>query len=597
MKKVLAVLLSIVMLCGICIVPVGAENNLFNINYEYDKISNLSCDLDGDGAEDNISIYQEEVGWKHSVLHININDYQYQNDMGPTWVRKMYVTDVDRSDNTTEIVIIYGYHSYSWFGVIRYEDSTITELNIQMLNGNSGKTSEGRDYTTKEEGYSPQVLIEGNGTVCLSGFMESTKQYSTDKYQEIERGTLKEFNGEPIDLISANQTDWETGQYNEIMRVGDYIYYSGLYRNEEGINQRDGLSAICVYNIKTREDKTILPRGGFLQQIGNKMWGTSGVSSGSWSRNLYCFDFDGSNIKYIAGGTDMGIVQGEINPVRNGRVYIGHNTDMEHFEIISCNFDGEDIRTEVSPIETTTMFADYYDTYAVIDGTVYPYTYQENSISVTLNDEEIQFDQPPIIQNDRTLVPMRAIFEAMGCEVYWDGDSQEIDVWRDESNILTLWVNNNEMWTENGYITFDVAPQIINERTLVPVRAISESIGAKVSWRGDEKLVNILYYPPYSGTTPQEYYYRNQSDIINFGYFLNDNPHYADDSGYSYTYDSGYDIDYCVKQYLDSMTEAGFECSFIKDEHGGLYYSIEGENYDITLINDYMLDHIDIYIN
>ena len=153
------------------------------------------------------------------------------------------------------------------------------------------------------------------------------------------------------------------------------------------------------------------------------------------------------------------------------------------------------------------------------------------------------------------------------------------------------------MWTENGYITLDVAPQIINARTLVPVRAISESIGAKVSWRGDEKLVNILYYPPYSGTTPQEYYYRNQSDIINFGYFLNDNPHYADDSGYSYTYDSGYDIDYCVKQYLDSMTEAGFECSFIKDEHGGLYYSIEGENYNITLINDYMLDHIDIYIN
>ena len=159
MKKVLAVLLSIVMLCGICIVPVGAENNLFNINYEYDKISNLSYDLDGDGAEDNISIYQEEVGRKHSVLHININDYQYQNDMGSTWVRNMYVTDVDRSDNTTEIVIIYGYHSYSWFGVIRYENSTITELNIQMLNGNSGKTSEGRDYTTKEEGYSPQVSV------------------------------------------------------------------------------------------------------------------------------------------------------------------------------------------------------------------------------------------------------------------------------------------------------------------------------------------------------------------------------------------------------------------------------------------------------
>ena len=119
----------------------------------------------------------------------------------------------------------------------------------------------------------------------------------------------------------------------------------------------------------------------------------------------------------------------------------------------------------------------------------------DSEITVKLNGTKIIFDQPPIIQNDRTLVPMRAIFEAMGCTVDWDGQFQIIDVWKDYEQIMTLWVNDTDMWTlkENDFITLDVPPQIINDRTLVPLRAISESMGAEVEWDGSTRTVNIYY--------------------------------------------------------------------------------------------------------
>ena len=115
---------------------------------------------------------------------------------------------------------------------------------------------------------------------------------------------------------------------------------------------------------------------------------------------------------------------------------------------------------------------------------------QIDDIKVLLNDREIEFDQPPIIKDDRTLVPMRAIFEAMGCEVIWDDGT--IDVWKDDENIMTLWIDDPEMWLPSGNIILDVPPQIVNDRTLVPVRAISESMGARVEWDGDSRIVKIF---------------------------------------------------------------------------------------------------------
>ena len=113
--------------------------------------------------------------------------------------------------------------------------------------------------------------------------------------------------------------------------------------------------------------------------------------------------------------------------------------------------------------------------------------------SVTLNGQYIQFDQEPIIENGRTLVPMRKIFEAMGCDVFWYEESEMIDVYQDGENIMTLWVDDYDMWIPDKLITLDVPPKVINDRTLVPIRAISESIGAKVEWDEYTWTVIITY--------------------------------------------------------------------------------------------------------
>lgn len=116
-----------------------------------------------------------------------------------------------------------------------------------------------------------------------------------------------------------------------------------------------------------------------------------------------------------------------------------------------------------------------------------------DEVSVLLNGTKVEFDQPPIIQNGRTLVPMRAIFEALGYEVTWDEYYEEIDVYDGDENIMTLWIGVRAILMPPRTIEIDVPPILVNNRTLVPVRAISEGLGAQVDWNDYSQTVIITY--------------------------------------------------------------------------------------------------------
>ena len=117
----------------------------------------------------------------------------------------------------------------------------------------------------------------------------------------------------------------------------------------------------------------------------------------------------------------------------------------------------------------------------------------EENITVMLNGQAMDFDVAPIIQNDRVLVPMRAIFEELHCSVdYTDIDGKQIITAKlNENNSIGLVIGSDEMQIHNQKIKLDTAPIIVNDRTLVPLRAVSEAFDYDVNWDGDTKTVTI----------------------------------------------------------------------------------------------------------
>ena len=114
----------------------------------------------------------------------------------------------------------------------------------------------------------------------------------------------------------------------------------------------------------------------------------------------------------------------------------------------------------------------------------------EEPIRVLVDGRQLAFDVDPVIENDRTLVPMRLIFEALGAKVDWDETSRTADAVRGETTIR-ITIDNTEMVKNDEIVTLDAPARLIGGRTLVPVRAVSEGLGAQVGWDAATRTVQI----------------------------------------------------------------------------------------------------------
>ena len=113
-----------------------------------------------------------------------------------------------------------------------------------------------------------------------------------------------------------------------------------------------------------------------------------------------------------------------------------------------------------------------------------------DDIRVYLDGNLLTFDQPPIFRNNRILVPLRVIFEELGAEVHWVEESQRVIAIRGNIDI-SMQVGNHIMSINDDNIFLDVYPQLVENRVLVPVRAIAESFGADVEWNAQTQSVYI----------------------------------------------------------------------------------------------------------
>ena len=135
----------------------------------------------------------------------------------------------------------------------------------------------------------------------------------------------------------------------------------------------------------------------------------------------------------------------------------------------------------------------------------------DDGVTVTLDGKKIEFDTEPIIENDRVLVPMRAVFEALGADVtwydqtWWGAQMASADITKDKiSTCVDIEIGADEMKKQitklhgdaievlsEEKIPLDAPAKIVNDRTLVPLRAVSEAFGSTVEWDNNTRTVTI----------------------------------------------------------------------------------------------------------
>ncbi|MDQ6768167.1 MAG: copper amine oxidase N-terminal domain-containing protein [Candidatus Eremiobacteraeota bacterium] len=109
-------------------------------------------------------------------------------------------------------------------------------------------------------------------------------------------------------------------------------------------------------------------------------------------------------------------------------------------------------------------------------------------VSIIVNGQQVQFDQPPIERSGRVFVPLRGVFERLGASVVYDNGIINAS---GNGRTIQLKIGSTTAVVNGTQHQLDVAPFIVGSRTLVPLRFISESLGANVDYNDTNRTVSI----------------------------------------------------------------------------------------------------------
>jgi hypothetical protein len=197
----------------------------------------------------------------------------------------------------------------------------------------------------------------------------------------------------------------------------------------------------------------------------------------------------------------------------------------------------------------------------------FSYASNTNDITIYINGKILNTEVDPTIQDGRTMVPMRDIFEAMGSTVHWDPAEKMITAVKDLT-VIYMTVDLPLMFVNNASTPLDIAPLIKDSRTLVPARAVAESFGAEVTWDGANRIVNIK---------SDERGYVENSAVPDFGKIYNCKEikkETSTDSGENpmtivvYKYNANLLPSSVMQEYLKALPLYGFEFSTAKAASG-----------------------------
>ncbi|MEK5321993.1 stalk domain-containing protein [Paenibacillus sp. SEL3] len=115
---------------------------------------------------------------------------------------------------------------------------------------------------------------------------------------------------------------------------------------------------------------------------------------------------------------------------------------------------------------------------------------QPGDIKVIINGVTQQYTQSPIVSQNTTLVPLRGVFESLGAQVEWDSKAKKVTASKNDDT-LTLNIGSKLAYKNSKPVQLDAATQIQKGQVLVPLRFVSQSLGAKVNWDQTTRTVTI----------------------------------------------------------------------------------------------------------
>lgn len=133
-----------------------------------------------------------------------------------------------------------------------------------------------------------------------------------------------------------------------------------------------------------------------------------------------------------------------------------------------------------------------------------------NAVDLYVDTTLLKTDTPPTIVDGRTLVPLRVIFEALGATVEWDQATKTATGTRDDVTV-SIQIDNQTAYINGEARTLDVPAQLINNRTMVPARFVSEAMGCDVTWYQKTRTAAVADktkgQPIYVTETGKRYHY------------------------------------------------------------------------------------------
>ena len=108
-------------------------------------------------------------------------------------------------------------------------------------------------------------------------------------------------------------------------------------------------------------------------------------------------------------------------------------------------------------------------------------------------EEKVSLDSKPYLgETGRTMVPLRALGEAIGAEFNWENSTKRVVYTKGDKEVV-LWVGRAEVQVNGQKMTTDCAPELVSGRLMVPLRVITENLGFHLIWSNEQKMASLLY--------------------------------------------------------------------------------------------------------